>query len=346
MLSSHNDSSSLSSSSSCSSSSSSQVCSPHTMTRRLRREEAGNLLKPPPGSQSSYSVQGLRKFILGSSGSETDNSSSSSKSKSKSGSETDNSSSSSKSKSKSGSETDNSSSSSPPEPSRSEKRRSILDHISSPFAKSSTTTKCSSESESGKNESKEKELPLSCGQLALVGELPSALLNLPTTAELLGEQAGFLQNGSTSKGSSGDLCVDIKDNAKTADVKQNEPSSFEDNDPLPKSNGNAGSTKDPSFLANDANRPLPGRKVTLVRKKSLSENCLLPSPRVQRRDGQVTTSLSPILTSSPSLSPLSSLSPLLSTSPQQSSSGDDEPDSLRGGGGAGEEPDGEQVSSS
>ena len=316
------------------------------MTRRLRREEAGNLLKPPPGSQSSYSVQGLRKFILGSSGSETDNSSSSSKSKSKSG-----------------SETDNSSSSSPPEPSRSEKRRSILDHISSPFAKSSTTTKCSSESEkvceSGKNE---KELPLSCGQLALVGELPSALLNLPTTVELLGdqapatvellgEQAGFLENGSTSKGSSGDLCVDIKDSAKTADVKQNEPSSFEDNDPLPKSNGNAGSTKDSTFLANDANRPLPGRKVTLVRKKSLSENCLLPRPRVQRRDGQVTTSMSPILTSSLSLSPLSpspssSLSPLSSTSPQQSSSGDDEPDSLRGGGGAGEEPDGEQVSSS
>ena len=38
----------------------------------------------------------------------------------------------------------------------------------------------------------------------------------------------------------------------------------------------------------DPGRPLPSKKVTLVRKKSLSENCLLPKPRIQRRDGQVT----------------------------------------------------------
>ena len=43
-----------------------EVRSPVSATRRLRLEEAGNLLKPPPGSQPSYSVQGLRKFITGS----------------------------------------------------------------------------------------------------------------------------------------------------------------------------------------------------------------------------------------------------------------------------------------
>ena len=74
-----------------------------------------------------------------------------------------------------------------------------------------------------------------------------------------------------------------------ADIKQHEP-----NDPLPKPNDSAGFTKDACFLeaqsTADAARHLPGKKATLVRKKSLSENCLLPRPRVQRRDGQVTTS--------------------------------------------------------
>ena len=227
------------------------------MTRRLRLEEAGSLLKPPPGSQS-YSVQGLRKLILGSSSPELDKSSSSS----------------------------------PPEPPRkSEKRRSILDHIRPPVSKSAT--KSSSESvdmvERKEEElKKEKELPLSCGQLALVGELPSALLNLSTTAELLGESEDIrevVEDIACSK----DYPGNGRESEKMADKEQHEP-----NDPLPKPNDSVGFTKDASSLeaqsTADAGRHVPGKKVTLVRKKSLSENCLLPRPRVQRRDGLVTTS--------------------------------------------------------
>ena len=227
-----------------------QVISPHSVTRRLRLEEAGSLLKPPPGSQS-YSVHGLRKLILGSSNPELDKSSSSP----------------------------------PREPGKSEKRRSILDHIRPQVSKSNT--RCSSESEDfierkeEEETQKDKELPLSCGQLALVGELPSALLNLPTTAELLGESEEIC--GVAEKDYSGNG----RESEKLADVKKHEP-----NDPLPKPNDNAESTKDAKEVQStkDATRHLPAKKVTLVRKKSLSENCLLPRPRVQRRDGQVTSS--------------------------------------------------------
>ena len=239
-----------------------QVSSPHSVTRRLRLEEAGSLLKPPPGSES-YSVQGLRKFILGSSSPELD-------------------------KSCSGP---------PPDSSKSEKCRSILDHLRPPFSKSNT--KCSSEGEEvgerRKEDSKDKELPLSCGQLALVGELPSALLNLPTTAELLGEQGGEVRGVAEDVACSyKDYSGDEKGSDRTTDIKQSEPHKVEvlgHNDPLLIPNGSAVFTKDSSLpateRATDAGRP---KKVTLVRKKSLSENCLLPKARVQRRDGQVTTS--------------------------------------------------------
>ena len=124
-------------------------------------------------------------------------------------------------------------------------------------------------------------MPLSCGQLALVGELPSALLILPTTAELLGESG----NSTRSKDYSGKG----GESEKIADIKQHEP-----NEPLPKPNDIAGFTKVASLFeaqsTKDAERPLPSKKVSLVRKKSLSENCLLPRGRIQRRDGQVTTS--------------------------------------------------------
>lgn len=241
-----------------------QVGSPHSVTRRLRLEEAGSLLKPPPGSQS-YSVQGLRKLILGSSSPELEKSSSS-----------------------------------PPlEPSKSEKRRSILDHIRPTLSKSSA--KCSSEGEdvveSRKAESKkEKELPLSCGQLALVGELPSALLSLPTTAELLGEKGEEIRGVAENLACSQEYSGNGRESENMADIKGHEPSlALGSNDPLPKPNDSAaGFTKDACSCEGqsrtDAGRPLPGKKVTLVRKKSLSENCLLPRARIQRRDGQVTTS--------------------------------------------------------
>ena len=232
-----------------------EVRSPVSATRRLRLEEAGNLLKPPPGSQPSYSVQGLRKFITGSPTQDPDKSSSSS----------------------------------PPELSRSEKRRSILDHLRPTFSKSK---------ESEKKEEKEKDLPLSCGQLALVGELPAALLNLPTTAELLGDQSEHLVN-SKNKSDKDNLNIAVKllddkagesERETTTDIDRSETYGSEvlgHSTSLPKLNKGtssllvADSSKDPG-------RPLPSKKVTLVRKKSLSENCLLPKPRVQRRDGQVT----------------------------------------------------------
>ena len=232
-----------------------EVRSPVSATRRLRLEEAGNLLKPPPGSQQSYSVQGLRKFITGSPTQDTDKSSSSS----------------------------------PPELSRSEKRRSILDHLRPTFSKSK---------ESEKKEEKEmKDLPLSCGQLALVGELPAALLNLPTTAELLGDQSEHLVN-SKNKSDMDNLNIAVKllddkagesERETTTDIDRSETYGSEvlgHSASLPKLNKGtssllvADSSKDPG-------RPLPSKKVTLVRKKSLSENCLLPKPRIQRRDGQV-----------------------------------------------------------
>ena len=247
-----------------------EVRSPVSSTRRLRLEEAGNLLKPPPGSQQSYSVQGLRKFITGSPTQDPDKSSSSS----------------------------------PPELSRSEKRRSILDHLRPTFSKSKESEK----NENSKKEEKEKDLPLSCGQLALVGELPAALLNLPTTAELLGDQSEHLVN-SENKSEKDNLNIAVKllnDKADgesvnlrnslesvdireaTSNINKGETCGSEvlgHSTSLPKLNKSsllvAESSKDPG-------RPLPSKKVTLVRKKSLSENCLLPKPRIQRRDGQVT----------------------------------------------------------
>ena len=235
-----------------------EVRSPVSSTRRLRLEEAGNLLKPPPGSQQSYSVQGLRKFITGSPNQDPDKSSSSS----------------------------------PPELSRSEKRRSILDHLRPTFSKSKESEK----NENSKKEEKEKDLPLSCGQLALVGELPAALLNLPTTAELLGDQSEHLVN-SENKSEKDNLNIAVKllddkagesERETTTDIDRSETYGSEvlgHSSSLPKLNKSsllvADSLKDPG-------RPLPSKKVTLVRKKSLSENCLLPKPRVQRRDGQVT----------------------------------------------------------
>ena len=247
-----------------------EVRSPVSATRRLRLEEAGNLLKPPPGSQPSYSVQGLRKFITGSPTQDPDKSSSSS----------------------------------PPELSRSEKRRSILDHLRPTFSKSKESEK----NENSKKEEKEmKDLPLSCGQLALVGELPAALLNLPTTAELLGDQSEHLVN-SKNKSDKDNLNIAVKllydkadgesvnsrnsfevanEREATTDINRSETYVSEvlgHSASLPKLNKSsllvAESSKDPG-------RPLPSKKVTLVRKKSLSENCLLPKPRIQRRDGQV-----------------------------------------------------------
>ena len=247
-----------------------EVYSPVSATRRLRLEEAGNLLKPPPGSQPSYSVQGLRKFITGSPTQDPDKSSSSS----------------------------------PPELSRSEKRRSILDHLRPNFSKSKESEK----NENYKKEEKEKDLPLSCSQLALVGELPAALLNLPTTAELLGDQSEHLVD-SENKSDKDNLNIAVKlldDKADgesvnlrnslesadiweaTSNINKGETCGSEvlgHSTSLPKLNKSsllvAESSKDPG-------RPLPSKKVTLVRKKSLSENCLLPKPRIQRRDGQVT----------------------------------------------------------
>ena len=245
-----------------------EVLSPVSSTRRLRLEEAGNLLKPPPRSQPSYSVQSLRKFITGSPTQDLDKSSSSS----------------------------------PPELSRSEKRRSILDHLRPTFSKSKESEK----NENSKKEEKEKDLPLSCSQLALVGELPAALLNSPTTAELLGDQSEHLVN-SENICDKDNLNIAVKLLDDKAGESVNSRNSFESADKrettsdinkgetcgsevtghstsLPKLNKSsllvADSSKDPG-------RPLPSKKVTLVRKKSLSENCLLPKPRVQRRDGQV-----------------------------------------------------------
>ena len=99
-----------------------------------------------------------------------------------------------------------SSSSSPPELSRSEKRRSILDHLRPNFSKSKESEEMNKNS---KKEEKEKDLPLSCSQLALVGELPAALLNLPTTAELLGDQSEHAVN-SENKSEKDNLNIAVK----------------------------------------------------------------------------------------------------------------------------------------